>query len=67
MFHLVFYLVSFNFIMVLCTPTMLNNTDRDIALCNEGCLNKWSLLEITEFIQVLFLIKFKQQMLDRLF
>ena len=44
-----------------------NNTDRDIALWNEGCLNKWSLLEISEFIQVLFLIKFKQQMLDRLF
>ena len=44
---------------------MLNNTDRDIALWNEGCMNKWSLLEITEFIQVLFLIK--QQMFDRSF
>lgn len=35
----------------------MNNTDRDNALRSEGCMNKWSLLEITEFIQVLFLIK----------
>ena len=39
--------------------------DRDIALWSEGCMNKWSLLEITEFLQVLFLIK--QQSFDGLF
>lgn len=43
----------------------MNNTDRNNALWNEGCMNKWSLLEITEFIQVIFLTK--QQMFDRLF
>lgn len=53
------------FYLVLCTTTMLNNTDRAIALWNVCCMNKWSLLEITEFVQVLFLIK--QQMFDRLF
>ena len=53
------------FCLVLCATTMMNNTDRNNALWNEGCMNKWRLLEITEFIQVIFLTK--QQMFDRLF